>query len=198
MMITLREIVSGLYGAFRLACLKRDGVHYFNTSLQGFWRSFFAALLVLPLYVILIALRFGEPGLTHDTFRYVSVELISYAVSWVAFPLAIQPFARQFEREENYLGFIVAYNWAAVLQSVFYLPIAMLIVTQLIPAPYDSIISLLAISLIMVYVWFIARVALDVPAGVAIAVVGFDIILSIVIRALSESMMRSGSVMLNV
>lgn len=197
-MITLRVIVSGLYGAFRLACLKRDGADYFDKTLQGFWRSFFAAVLTLPFYVILIALHFGEPGLTQDTFRYVSVELISYVIAWVAFPLVILPFARQFDREENYLGFIVAYNWASVLQSAFYFPISILVVTQTIPMPYGNMISILAVGLMMVYVWFVTRVVLDVPAAIAIAVVGFDIILSIVIRATSESMMRVESVMLNV
>ena len=99
-MITLRVIVSGLYGAFRLACLKRDGADYFDKTLQGFWRSFFAAVLTLPFYVIFISLHFGEPVLTQDTFRYVSVELISYVIAWVAFPLVILPFARQFDREK--------------------------------------------------------------------------------------------------
>lgn len=197
-MIPIRDIVSGLYGAYRLARLDRSGVKYFDQSLQGFWRSFFAAVLVLPLYMALIALRFGEPGLTQNTFRYVSIELIAYVVSWVAFPLIMLPFARQFDREENYLGFIVAYNWASVLQSLFYLPIAMMVVTQTIPIDYAGIISFLAISIIMVYVWFIARVVLDVPTSTAIAVVGFDVILSIIIRALSEGMMRTDSVMLNV
>jgi hypothetical protein len=96
------------------------------------------------------------------------------------------------------LGFIVAYNWASVLQSAFYFPIAMLVVTQTIPMPYGNMISILAVGLMMVYVWFVTQVVLDVPAAIAIAVVGFDIILSIVIRATSESMMRVESVMLNV
>lgn len=197
-MITLREVVSGIYGAFRLACLKRDGADYFDKTLQGFWRSFFAAVIVLPLFVMLIALRFGEPGLTTDVFRYVSIELIAYVVSWVAFPLAMLPFTRQFDREENYLGFIVAYNWSSVLQSFFYLPIAMMIVTQTIPAPYDGTISFFAICIVMVYVWFVTKVVLDVPTGVAIAVVGFDIILSVVIRAFSEGMIRGNSALMDI
>ena len=62
--------------------------------------------------------------------------------------------------------------------------------------PYGNMISILAVGLVMVYVWFVTRAILDVPAD--IAVVDFDIILSIVIRATSESMMRVESVMLNV
>jgi len=87
-------------------------------------------------------------------------------------------------------------NWASVLQSAFYFSIAMLVVTQTISMPYGNMISILAVGLMMVYVWFVIRVVLDVLAGIAI--VGFDITLSIVIRATSESMMRVESIMLNV
>ena len=83
-----------------------------------------------------------------------------------------------------------------MLQSAFYFSIAMLVVTQTISMPYGNMISILAVGLMMVYVWFVTRVVLDVPAGIAI--VDFDIILSIVIRATSESMMRVESIMLNV
>jgi len=191
-MISAREVISALYGAYRLARLDRGGADYFDKSLEGFWRSFFAAVLVLPLFVILIALRFGEPGLTQNTFRYFSIEMTSYAMSWVAFPLAMLPVARFFDRDQNFLGFIVAYNWASVLQSVLYLPIAMLLVTQMIPEGFAGLLSFAAIGFIMVYIWFVTRVTLDVSAGVAIAVVGLDFMLSVLIRTFSEGMMRVG------
>jgi hypothetical protein len=191
-MISAREIVSGLYGAFRLAILDRNGVQYFDNSLQGFWHSFFAAVLILPLYIILIALRYGEPGLTQDTFSYVSIEIIAYVMQIVAFPLLMIKLANVFDADKNYYVFIIAYNWASVLQSCFYLPIAMLIIAQVIPEPYAGTISFFAISAILVYVWFITRVALDVSAGIAIAVVGADFFLSIMIRTFSEGMLRGG------
>ena len=191
-MITAREIVCGLYGAFRLACLDRGGSNYFDQSPEGFWRSFFAAVLVLPFFVILIALRFGEPGLTQNSVRYFSIEMTSYVISWVAFPLAILPVTRLLDREQNFLGFIVAYNWTSVLQSALYLPIAMLTITQVIPAPYASVISTVAIGFVVVYSWFVARVVLDVTVGAAIAIVGMDLILSLMIRTYSEGLLRAG------
>ena len=56
-MIALREVVTSLYGAARLIQFKPDGLTYFDSSLDGFWRSFTAALLVAPLYGILMVLR---------------------------------------------------------------------------------------------------------------------------------------------
>ena len=43
MIPTTREIVFGLYGAWRLAHLDRGGLGYFDASVEGFWKSFFAA-----------------------------------------------------------------------------------------------------------------------------------------------------------
>ncbi len=189
-MITLKEVLTGLYGAYRLARLDSRGSEYFDKTIQGFWKSFFAAVIVLPLYVILIALRFGEKGLSTDPFRYVSMEMIAYVIAWVAFPLAMLPLSRAFEREENFLGFIVAYNWASVIQNVIYLPIAMIVLMEWLPANYGSLISFIVLGFIMVYTWFIARVVLDVSVGAAIGVVGMDIFLSVLIRAFSEGIMR--------
>jgi hypothetical protein len=191
-MITPRDVLYGLYGAFRLACLDRGGARYFDKSLDGFWRSFFAAAIVLPLYIVLLALRFGEPGLTQNPFRYLSIEMIAYVTAWVAFPLAALPLTRLFDKEDKYLGFIVAYNWASVLQNAIYLPIAMIVVTQLLPAAYANFISFVALGFIMAYTWFIARMMLDVSAGAAVAMVGMDLILSILIRTFAEGMMRTG------
>ncbi|MEQ8193940.1 MAG: hypothetical protein RIB59_05585 [Rhodospirillales bacterium] len=191
-MVTARDVIAGLYGAFRLARLDRGGARYFDKTVDGFWRSFFAAAIVLPLYVILLALRFGEPGLTNSLFRYLSIEMIAYVTAWVAFPLAALPLSRVFDKEGNYIGFIVAYNWASVLQNAIYLPIAMIVVTNLIPMPYANFISFVALGFIMVYTWFIARVMLDVSAGAAAAMVGMDLILSILIRTFAEGMMRAG------
>ena len=42
-MITAREVSYGLFGAWRLAHLDRRGMEYFDTSIDGFWRSFWAA-----------------------------------------------------------------------------------------------------------------------------------------------------------
>ena len=190
-MITAREIVCGLYGAFRLACFDRRGTDFFDKTEEGFWRSFYAAALVLPLFVIFIALRFGEPGLTQNAFRYVSGELIAYVISWVAFPLAILPVTRILNREQNFQNFIVAYNWTAALQSMVYLPVAMLATTQVIPDGYANLISSITIGFILVYSWFVVRVVLDTTVMSAVAIVIMDLILSVLIRTYAEGLLRA-------
>lgn len=54
------EIATALYGAYRLARLDPQGMQYFDLSIGGFWRSFFAAVLMAPFFALLILLQAGE------------------------------------------------------------------------------------------------------------------------------------------
>ncbi len=188
-MPSAREAVLSLYGAYRLARFDARGLTYFVTSFEGFWRSFFAAVIVAPFYVVLLSMRYaaGETGV--GAMRFASVEAIAYVIAWVAFPLARVFLARVLTREERYLGYIVAYNWAAVLQNGLYLPLGMLGVTAAVPAGAANVLGLIALSLILVYTWFIARVALDVGAGAAAALVALDLVLSVFINAVASAML---------
>ena len=42
------EIAYGIYGAWRLARLDVTGMEVFDRTVAGFWKSFFAAVLVAP------------------------------------------------------------------------------------------------------------------------------------------------------
>jgi len=52
-----REMMYALYGAYRLARFDAGGMRYFDASIDGFWRSFFAAVLIAPFYLIYQWLR---------------------------------------------------------------------------------------------------------------------------------------------
>ena len=57
MIPTAGETLRALYGAYRLARLDAGGMAYFDSSIGGFWRSFFAAVLVVPFYALLLVMR---------------------------------------------------------------------------------------------------------------------------------------------
>ena len=56
------EIAYAFYGAWRLAHLDASGLKYFDTSLDGFWKSFFAAVLVAPAYALIVVTEITGPG----------------------------------------------------------------------------------------------------------------------------------------
>ena len=187
-MVPAREVVASLYGAYRLARFDAGGLRFLNDSTEGFWRSFFAAVLVLPFYLVLLVVRHATAMEHVAGVRFYAIEMIAYVIAWVAFPLIMASFARILDRDRFYVRFIVAYNWAAVLQNGVYLPITILTAAGLFADPLANTLGLAALGVIVVYVWFVTRTALEIEAGKAAGIVGLDFLLSILINAVAEDM----------
>jgi len=185
-MVTAKEAVSALYGAFRLARLDPSGLDFFDNSVRGFWNSFFAAVLVLPFYLVLTAMRHSVLETAVPFGRFFAIEMIAYVIAWVAFPLVMASLTRTLEREDRYIRYIVAYNWAAVWQNALYMPVAMLSVGGVLAPAGANALGFLALALIVIYVWFVTRTALKVTAGMAAGIVGIDFLLSILINSVAS------------
>lgn len=183
-MITAREATFALYGAYRLARVDRRGLGYFDATVEGFWRSFYAAVLVAPAYVILLALHVGDRPVTAGPAKLVLVEGIAYVIVWTAFPLAMVYAARWLGRSHHYIRYIVARNWAGVLEM------AVLLAAVAASAAGGEALLLLAFIAILVYQWYVALTALEITGWQAAAVVALSAILEIVIDFVSDGMVR--------
>lgn len=184
----VHETLKSLYGAYRLARYDAGGMAFFNVAIDGFWRSFFAAAIIAPFYILLLYLRFNAGDMNVHPYRFAAVEAISYVLSWVTFPVVMISLARFLEREKNYLSYIVAYNWASVLQNAVYLPLAMLMVSGLLPDGAAGALSLIVFLLILAYTWFITVTALGLSRSPAAGIVVLDLVISLLINATAESM----------
>ncbi|MGB8276083.1 MAG: hypothetical protein WCF16_12540 [Alphaproteobacteria bacterium] len=185
-MIGTAEVVSSLEGALRLARGDAGGMACFNRSLEGFWRSFFAAIIAAPAYMALAA-PVGE-GASGDLLRPVLVDAIAYVIGWVAFPLAMTYVAAVLQREDRYLGYIVAYNWAQVPQAFLYLTGAIMVRVFGIAEPLNQVLGVTVLGAILVYTWFVARTALEITRVQAVGLVGLDIGLTIVIGTVAAAL----------
>jgi hypothetical protein len=181
-MPTRAEIVGALYGAYLLARLDPSGMDYFNRSIDGFWRSFAAALLVAPPFFAIILMRNGEAYSGVDPAWFLIVEAVRYAVGWVVFPIIMVLVARFLSLSHVYVDFIVAYNWCQVPIVFVFLPVAALSALGILPAGLTALINLGFFILVYVYLWFVARTALDVEWYVALAVVGLELITTLFIE----------------
>ena len=85
------EVLHSLYGAWRLAMLDVSGMRHFNLSVEGFWRSFFAAVIVAPGYALLVVQRTLDRPEGYALGSTVVVESIAYVVAWAAFPIVASP-----------------------------------------------------------------------------------------------------------
>ena len=188
-MISVTHLTTALYGAYRLARADRGGMKYFDSTLDGFWLSFFAAALVAPFFFLLILIKFKTDGVDAAAFRYFSIESIAYTIGWILFPLIVYYLVQALEREERYFGFIVAYNWASVIQNSVYLPFAILFELGVIEGGSAELINLFLLCLVLTYTWFVAKTALEVNGFVASGIIVLDVGVWIMLNMLTDSML---------
>lgn len=186
-MITLREATYGLYGAWRLIFRDRGAMKFFDCSLGGAIRSFWAAPLAYPGFLALLMLRMaGEDVGAADVVRTLIVVTIGYVIGWCAYPLTALPFCRWVAPEERALGFIIAYNWSQVPQTVLLLAVAAVGALHVAPLYVIAFVSTVAYLATLVYEWFIARIALDAGALPATALVLLDVLLGALLSQVTD------------
>jgi hypothetical protein len=178
------EISSSLYGAWRLACRDPGGMNYMNLSVDGFWRSFFAAVMVAPIYVIILLVQRASSA---DEMTWLP-ELISYILGWVFWPLITLVLCRLMGMAQNYIPYIIAYNWANVVHISFLLPVAIITHGSVMPDGMAAFLSLLATLAVLVYLWWVTRVALDASHWVAVGFVVLDVLMGLLLSRGTDSL----------
>lgn len=175
------EIARGIYGAWRLALRDRGGIAFFDDSVAGFWKSFFAAILVAPAYFTLMLVEFAERELSGSVLHALIIHLLAYVLRWVAFPVLAEHAVKAIDREVRYLRLIVAFNWSQVIQALIYLPLVILAHSVASLGGLAMLLSLAGLVLVLIYEWYVIRETLDCSGAATSALVALDLALSIVI-----------------
>jgi hypothetical protein len=183
------EVRLALVGALRLAKGDRSALSCFDRSLDGFWRSFRAAIIAYPLYLMLLTMRVSVAEWERSGgLHIVTVETIAYVIAWTAFPLAILTVTRRIDRAHRFFDFMVPYNWSQVPQSALFVLVGLESESGVLAAPAAQAIEVAAAIAVLVYEWFIARVALDATASAAAFVVFVDLVLGALISHVASSL----------
>jgi hypothetical protein len=180
------EVFRSIYGAYRLARLDRSGMGHFNLSVEGFWRSFFAAVLVAPGYALLVMQDLlGRPEEVSPAWALV-IETLGYAIGWAAFPLVAIVVTQLLGLSRNYAAMIIAANWAAVIQiGLFVVAVGLGFV---LPSLAGFTVTLATVA-ILSYQWFVFRTALGTTSGIAIALVLLDLLLNSAVSLTADSLL---------
>ncbi|PWC33436.1 hypothetical protein [Azospirillum sp. TSO35-2] len=189
MPLTTPAILSALTGAYRLARFDRAGMEFFDRTPDGALNSFYAAVVVLPAYALLLAIRLWDQLGDTPILQLLTVEGIAYVVSWTAFPLALFRVATLMGKAPLYPGALTAYNWSAVIQMAIYLPTILLSVSGLLPPPVSEGLVFGVMMAMLTYQWFVLRTALSLPGLAAGALVVLDLFLSAAISDLADGML---------
>ncbi|MBV17029.1 MULTISPECIES: hypothetical protein [Thalassospira] len=176
------ETLRALYGTWRIARGDANGLTFFDFSLNGFWRSFLAAIIVFPAFAFLRWHDLLDAPEDFPVGRYMTVEVVAYVIKWLAFPVLMYQVMPILGRTERYIGFITVYNWSSVLQMAVYL--VALLLGVLFPMLGPGGFVMVAVIAMLVYGVYIARLTLSVPIPTASAIVMADFLLSMVITSI--------------
>jgi hypothetical protein len=178
-MLSADEVGRALSGSLKLLNRDAEGYEGFEVSIAAFWRSFLAVVLTAPAFVTTLAFdrkQLGLPmedGLFAETWL-VARELAVAGLAWIAFPLAMVWVVRRLGLGNRYVGYIIAYNWSAVITTaIFALPTALYVLGL---ATHGlSLLYAFAFGIIVAqYRWFLARTSLGVSGSLAALLVGVD------------------------
>jgi hypothetical protein len=182
------ELRCAVIGSLLLARGDPAGLDYFDRSHDGFWRSFRAAVLVYPLFLVLLAIR-ANPARWEAAGGWfvVAIESIGYVIGWTIFPLVMIGVTRWLGREPKYYDFMVAYNWCQLPEGVLAVVVAVVTQAGILPGAAGRTVEITAGIAVLVYEWFIARSALQTSRSAAAFVVLVDVVLGAMVGRASAN-----------
>ena len=176
----INHISAALTGALLLARFDAVGIKYFEPTLEGFWRSFWAAGLVGPFFLLLLIIKYIQiNGFT--LVHHIAIESFAYVTAWVLFPLVMAGLTQHLNCAKNYISFIISYNWCSAIQHGIYLPIAILGYAGMLSPGLGNLLALSAITWILVYTFFIVNTVLNVSRITAFGIVVLDLVLGLLL-----------------
>lgn len=178
-----------------LRTLRFDGkaLDDYDRSFEGFFRSFFAAFLALPIHIFL---SFGEvrvlaeaaslsaegaPTTAPENFSYSVGAVFLYALDWVTFPIVMIGVTRLIGAQARYVPYIVAYNWGSCLVLLATVPPYLAYLSGIVPVSGFVSLYYVSIAFIIAYRWMLAREALKTNAATAAGIVILDLLVSAVV-----------------
>lgn len=148
--------------------------------------SFWAAAFCLPGFICLHLLDWAQQAAPPGEGRAhgFAVDLLSYVIGWAAFALASHAVAARLGRAARWPRFIALWNWCNVVQYLL-LVVGSLPALLGLPDWIYQATWLIALGWAMWLEWFATRLALDLAAGPAAALVALDLLIGLLLVMLS-------------
>jgi hypothetical protein len=184
---TPSEILKALYGVYLLARRHPDAPAMFDCSVDGFWRSLFAAVLVLPAHTLItVRIQMTVSPVEYGVDDGI-IDLLVYVIAWLAYPALMVPITRVLGRGERVIDYIVPYNWASVPIGYFFGAIALVGMTGLVSPDMEMGLNIGVYASVVLLLAEIARRQLLISPTMAAGIVVFDFVFSVVVITMLET-----------
>ena len=181
----INHISVALLGAFHLARFDAVGIKYFEPTQKGFLRSFWAAGLVGPFFLLLLIIKYSQiNGFT--LVHHIVIESLAYVIAWVLFPLVMAGLTRHLNCAKDYIPFIISYNWCSAIQNGIYLPIAILGYAGMLTPGSGNLLVLSVVTWALVYTFFVVNTLLNVSRVTAFGIVVLDLVLGLLLDTVTN------------
>ena len=199
-MLTINDIRAGLTGASGLLRGDAGAMRHFDVSFEGFWKSFFAILVILPIVLLYIhgewqtlslaEARSGDPLDVPPSYGvFLLKRLFVTLLDWLAYPLIVLAAARPLGIEARVVPYIVAQNWCTAIVSAIVAAPGIMFGYGLTSGTIAGMMTLVLFAFALRYFYVVARIALDVPAGFAIGLVAFNAVSSLFFSQLATRLL---------
>ena len=191
-MIGVGEIVRSLEGSWRLLVGDERGMRSYDTSIEGFWRSFGVMVACLPMPLVELTAQRLLPAAGRPEAEAAGgplfwiVGLAAYALSWIAFPLLLAALAKPLGIARVYVPYMVARNWTTLISTVPSFVVTTLFVLGLISTKTLGSLNLAALGFALYYAWQVTRIACATPFGLTSGLVALDFVLSLVVYTAAD------------
>jgi hypothetical protein len=184
---SLSETLKSIYGVFLISRLHPGAPAMFNLSVDGFWKSLFAAVLVLPPHVLVTMRTVKDNPDAVFGLGDVVIDLLIYVIIWLAYPVLMISITQVINRRERFLDYIVPYNWAMVPIGYFVGAITWLGLQGYIERDTEINLFIIAYAVVSLLLAEIARRQLQVGPLIAFGVVILDITFNVAVINLLET-----------
>jgi hypothetical protein len=179
------EMRAGLRGALLLARGRVEGIALMPITATGAKRSFWAAVLCLPVF-LLLRLVFSDAPITG---RGLVAELCGFVAGWAGYGLATLPMAMAAGRGPLWPRFLATWNWTSLVQYGVILLLGLLTAVGL-PGWLGQGLELAGLGYALWLQWFATGLALQVSGGRAAGFVLMDLVLGMVLSGFVADLSR--------
>jgi len=175
--------LSSLIGSLELAQFDDKGLDRFDLSRSGYWRSFSAVLVAVPVYLLVLYL------LNTTALRYqrlpesYQIALIAYLAKWAVFAVIMLPISHLLGARDHYFSAMTVYNWCNPVARSFFLPAYAASAAGLANIATLQLLIIVSFALAGTYLAYIFRTALQLPFPKVVAIVLLDFFLERIMLA---------------
>ncbi len=162
-----------LAGAWQLIKLNPQAMDYFDKSADSFWKSFWAIILVAPVFLLGLNVSY-DMAVEQGHQISLTAHIVEFSLRLPLIALVMAFFTKFLRIDAHYSEMIIAFNWLWVLANYIILPISMLITLGVLPLKAGTLgVMIVAIYLELYVTWFLFKQSLKISGWLAFGVMVF-------------------------